>query len=112
MQPIELLVNGVGTTQWIPMDYHRDPFNIGFGVSLGSGVTATYTVQHTFISVPELTNGRVPTGNEIFNHETIVDQTESNDGNYAFPISAMRLNVTVSDGDVSFFVIQAGIRGG
>lgn len=112
MQPVEQLINGAGETDWIPMDYHRDPFNVGFGVSPASGVSATFTVEHTFVPVPDLLSGRIPTDEEIFDHETIVDQTAKADGNYAFPVSAVRLNVSASDGDVTFILIQAGIRGG
>lgn len=112
MRPIEKTVTGVAATDWLPMDYHRDPFNVGIGVSIPAGTTAVYTVQHTFVPVPGLLSGRVPTSDEIFNHETLAGLSASDDGNYAFPVSAVRLNVTASDGSVDVIFTQAGIRGG
>lgn len=108
MQPIRKSQTGVGTTDWIPMDIHRDPFNAGFGVVVDG--TATYSVEHTFW--PNIfTDATVP-ADEVFPHETITAQTDNADGNYAFPVTAVRLNVTAGDGTAELTIIQAGIRGG
>lgn len=106
-QPTSITVTGVDTSEWIPMDYFRTPFNVGLGVTITG--TATYTVQHTFQN-PNNPPGTTPT--RIFNHETLVGQTANADGNYAFPVAAIRIDVTASTGSVTLDVIQSGIRGG
>lgn len=94
-------------TSWIPVNTHATPVNIGFGVFL-TGATATYTVQHTFDDVQDL--NITP---DVFNHAEEVGQTTSQDGNYAFPIRAMRLSVTgFSAGTIEFGWGQAGLRDG
>ena len=68
------------------------------------GGTITYTIQHTFDEVfdPNVT----PTA---FDHSTLASQTANKDGNYAFPVSGVRITVTAGGGSVSMNVIQAGI---
>lgn len=70
-----------------------NPFNIGFG-AITSG-TVTYTVQHTFDGV------------NWFDHESIVDATDNQDGNYAYPVAGIRLSVTAGAGTVTLTTIQA-----
>jgi hypothetical protein len=106
-QPTSVTVTGVATSAWIPMDYFRNPFNVGLGVTITG--TATYTVQHTFEN-PNNPENTTPT--RIFDHETLDDATVNDDGNYAFPVAAIRLDVTASTGSVTLDIIQAGIRGG
>lgn len=108
MKPIVVSQTGVGSTVWIPMDYHRNPFNVGFGVVVTG--TVTYSVEHTFF--PDiLTNAVVPAA-DVFPHDSIVGQTTSQDQNYAFPVSAIRVTVTAGTGSVNMTLIQAGIRTG
>lgn len=79
-------IASVTTSNPIVMDRKQNPFNVGFGVVV-SGVL-TYTVEHTF---DDILNGATATW---FPHSSVVAQTASNDGNYAFPVTAIRLNVT------------------
>lgn len=66
---------------------------VGFGV-VTSG-TVTYTVQHTF------------DGTNWFDHEFTVGKTASDDGNYAFPIAGIRLNVTAGTGTATLTALAA-----
>lgn len=92
-----------GSSQVIPMNLDSTPFNVGFGVVINSG-TPTYSVQHTFDNVldPNVT----PTW---FTHPTIFDETTNQDGNYAFPVAAVKLVITAGSGTATLNLIQAGI---
>ena len=107
-QPVIFTQSGVGSTPFYPTDIHRDPFNIGFGVVVTG--TVNYTVQHTF--VPTLfTDATVPAA-DIFPHDTLVGETANEDGNYAFPVTGVRVTVNSGAGSIKVTFIQAGIRGG
>lgn len=104
MRPITQSRTGVGTTAAVPMDHYISPFNVGFGVVVSGGVT--YTVQHTFDNVFD--SAVTPTW---FNHPVIAAQTTNQDGNYAFPVTAIRLNVTAGAGTATITIVQAGLTG-
>lgn len=111
MRPIRVTVSSATTSAVIPMDTYRDPFNVGIGVSLSAGATLTYTVQHTFDDV--FADSFNPATATWYAHSTLAAKTTSSDGNYAFPITAMRLNVTAfTNGSATMTIIQAGLRGG
>jgi hypothetical protein len=93
------------------MDQYLTPFNVGLGAVITSG-TPTYTVQHTFDNV-FATNYNPATGN-WFNQPDMTAQTTNVDGNYAFPVSAIRLNVTAVTNPtdtVQLSILQAGVMG-
>jgi hypothetical protein len=100
---------GTGSSNVITTDTYISPFNVGFGVVVtNTGDSATnYTVQHTFDN-PQTTPS--PTW---FNHPTVASLTASQDGNYAFPVAAIRVSInSVSGsgtGSVRMTVIQSGI---
>jgi len=96
-------VGSATTSAWIPVDDNKNPFNIGFGVTLGSAVL-TYKVQHTFDNVQDSTVTAV-----AFDHPDVTGKTVNTDGNYAFPVRAIRLNVTAyTSGAAVLTLIQAG----
>jgi hypothetical protein len=102
MRPISVTVSSQTTSSVIPMDYAQNPFSAGLAVVVSAGGTLTYTVQHTFDNVFDSTV--TPTW---FDHEILVGQTTSQDGNYAFNIRAIRLNVTAyTNGSATLTVIQ------
>jgi hypothetical protein len=105
MRPIVLTVAGAGVSLPAVMDIHLTPFNVGFGVSVTG--TVSYTVQHTFDDV--LARDFNPATATWFPHEDLVSQTNNQDGNYAFPVRAIRLNVGSSTGTVTITILQAGI---
>lgn len=92
---------GIGSSAIIPMNLDSTPFNVGFGVVVTGDVT--YTVQHTFDN-PWTTNSPV-----WFDHPTVASEVASADGNYAFPVAAIKVAVTAGDGTAQLTVIQAGI---
>lgn len=100
MRPIRVSQTGVGTSALIPMDYTQAPFSVGVGTVLASG-TATWSVQHTFDDIQDSTVTPV-----WFDNTGISGVTANKDGNYAFPVRAIRLNVTVGTGTVYMILIQ------
>ena len=106
MRPVRVEVTGVDVSAPIPIDQYLNPTNIGLAVVILSG-TATYTVEHTMDDVFD--ENFNPATATWFPHPTMEDLVANADGNYAFPPTACRLNVTISSGgDVRLNVIQAG----
>ena len=88
---------------WIPLNQHSTPFNVGFGCVISG--TPVYKVEHTFDDVqdPDVT----PTA---FVHEDVSAANSDADGNYAFPVAAIRVRATAAPGggSVTITVRQAG----
>ena len=103
MRPQVITQSSAGTSAWIPLDYKQNPFNVGFGV-VASG-TLTYDIEHTFDDV--LQAGVTPTA---FKHSTVTAQTTSKDGNYAFPVRAVRINVTAYTSGSATLTLLQGLR--
>lgn len=80
------LIASVTTSAPLVMDIKQNPFSVGFAVVL-TGV-ATYSVEHTF---DDILAGATPTW---FPNATVAAATASANGNYAFPVTAIRLNMT------------------
>ena len=93
---------GVGASSALAMNDNISPFNVGFGVVVTG--TATYTVQHTF-------DDPAVGFTTWFPHPTIAAKTDNQDGNYAFPVSGIRVLVTAATNGsiVTMNLIQAGI---
>ena len=110
MRPIRKVVGSQAASAVIPMDTYQDPFNVGIGVVLSSGASLTYTVQHTFDDVQsESFSAATATW---YSHASLAAKTASSDGNYAYPITALRLNVTAwAGGTATMTVVQAGMPG-
>ena len=91
---------GVGSSSALVMNTEVTPFNVGFGV-LVTG-TVNYTVQHTFDdpSVGFTT---------WFSHPTVASQSTNQDGNYAFPVTGIKVLVNSGDGTATLKLVQAGI---
>ena len=76
-------------TAWFPLNQYAQPFNVSFGVS-ASETTPYWNIQHTFDDVqdPSITPS-------VFDHIGGVSAdaatTAKFDGNYAFPVAAVRL---------------------
>jgi hypothetical protein len=96
-------IAGTGSSNVLAMDTYISPFNVGFGVVVTG--TVNYTVQHTF------DNPQTVASPTWFDHPTVAAKTASQDGNYAFPVAAIK--VLVNSGTAPFTatltVIQAGI---
>ena len=91
---------GTGSSPALVMNTNISPFNVGFGV-IATG-TVTYTVQHTFDD-PAV-------GFSVwYSHPTIAAKSDNQDGNYAFPVTGIKVLVTAGEGTATMNLIQAGI---
>jgi len=110
MRPIRVTVGSQTASATIPLDTYADPFNVGLAVVLSAGASLTYTVQHTFDDV--YANDFNPATATWFPNAALTDKIASSDGNYAYPITATRLNVTIwTSGTATLTVVQAGMPG-
>lgn len=106
MRPMTLTVTGVASSSVQPMNVNTSPFNVGFGVTLSGSLT--FTVQHTFDDVWSPTFN--PATANWFNHAVVAGATAATDGNYAFPVTAIRIIGTSGAGTATMRLIQAGIQ--
>jgi len=106
MRAITLTASGVAASAVGAMNLNSTPFNVGFGVAVTG--TVTYTVQHTFDDVYAATFN--PSTATWYSHPTVNGLTVSSDGNYAFPVRGIRVNITAGTGSVIFTLLQAGIN--
>jgi hypothetical protein len=170
MRPTSVTVGAAGPSAWIPINRYQTPLNIGFGVTLSSGATLTYKIQHTFddpqetyacqitrstttatvvltdhglvvndsitvsgagapldgtytvASVVDANSVTYTVANSgatvsapgarlakhrVFDHEQVTGKTANEDGNYAYSVCAIRLNVTAyTGGKATLTVIQ------
>lgn len=91
---------GLGSSDALVMNTNCTPFNVGFGVVVEGDVT--YSVQHTFDDpAVGFTNW--------FTHATITSLSADADGNYAFPVTGVKLLVTDGTGTATLNIVQAGI---
>lgn len=91
---------GTGSSSALVMNTNISPFNVGFGVVVTG--TVNYTVQHTF-------DDPAVGFTTWFSHPTIASETTNQDGNYAFPVTGVKLLVNSGDGTAVMNLIQAGI---
>lgn len=91
---------GTGSSSAIPMNTNVTPFNVGFGVVVSG--TVNYTVQHTF-------DDPAVGFTTWFSHPSVAAQTTNDDGNYAFPVTGIKVLVNSGDGTATLKVVQAGI---
>lgn len=87
MRPTSVTVSSQTTSAPIPVNWRAK--NFGLSVFVDVTGTNTSTVQHTFDNIydPAVT----PTW---MDHASLAAMTADEDGNYAFPVRAVRLNVT------------------
>lgn len=91
---------GTGSSSALVMNTNVSPFNVGFGVIVTG--TVNYTVQHTFDDPA--------TGfTTWFDHPTVASQATDQDGNYAFPVTGIKLLVNSGGGTATLKLVQAGI---
>lgn len=85
-------------------DRHLSPFNIGFGAVIAT--TAKFTVLHTFQDPLQTTAAALT----WFPHEFAVQSSANIDGNYAFPVGGICVEISAAnEGGVTATFIQAGI---
>ena len=99
-----------GFTPTLFPDYMIRPFHIGIGV-VANSAALTYSVQHSFDFTGSSTF--ISSNATWFTNTAFSSATGSLDGNYAYPVSAIRLYVTATTtssaaNTVSMTAIQAG----
>lgn len=109
MKAIQTTVLGTANSQAFHMDVFQNPFQVSVACVLNAG-SATWNVQHCFdlaTTLLPLWNGS--TGVTWFNNSGITAATATLSGNYAFPVAAIRLNVTDANAtaSVTVFIDQA-----
>lgn len=89
-------------------DYAVRPFNIGVGITLTATATSIFNVEHTFDYTG---SSAFISSNATWLVNTGINQNScSIAGNYAYPVSAIRLNVTngSTTTSVNMTLISAG----
>lgn len=109
--PFRVTQTGVSTTAGFTStffpDYMIRPFNIGVGTVVNS-TAVTFSVEHTFDYTGS--SAFISSNATWFPNTGITAKSTNTDGNYAYPVTAIRLNVTAgsSTGTVTMTLIQAG----
>lgn len=104
MRPQVVTVGSATTSATLPVDWRQNPFGVSIACVVNGGGTLTYKVQHTLDDVfdPTIT----PTW---LDHSALTGKSANADGNYAFPVKAIRLNVTAyTSGSVTMTLVQSG----
>lgn len=91
--------NAVSSSNWYPVDSYSPLTSI----AVEAVGTVNYTIQHTLDDT--VNSSATPLA---FDHDTLAAQTTTQDGNYAFPISAIRVTINSGAGSVNVTVLQAG----
>ena len=100
MNPVRYTQTGTGAGRAVNLDYRQNPFNVGIGCVVSG--TVTYSVEHTFEDFSSIGASTVWMLNANINGTTATAAT-----NYAFPVTAVRLNNTAGSGSVAITIIQA-----
>lgn len=114
---ITIGTSGVASTPWLRFDTDiPNPFAVGIGTTLVSGAV-NWTVEHTFDKmIPNAGSGYIANAAtytpNTFPNSGITSKAASTDGNYAFPIQAMRLTVNSGAGVVLCQAGQTQVPGG
>lgn len=108
--PKVITVTGLSSTAGFDVflpDYQVTPFNLGLGVVVAA--SNVYNVEHTFdnLGAPSTL---ASTSATWFLHSTLAQLSSNANGNYAFPVRGIRLNVTAgtSTSTVTLTIISAG----
>lgn len=91
---------GSGSSSALVMNTNCTPFNVGFGVVVDG--TVNYTVEHTF-------DDPAVGFTTWFPHPTVAAESADADGNYAFPVTGIRVTVNSGGGTATMNLVQAGI---
>lgn len=91
---------GTGSSSALVMNTNISPFNVGFGVVVSG--TVDYTVQHTF-------DDPAVGFSTWFSHPTVAGESTNQDGNYAFPVTGIKVLVNSGSGTATLKLVQAGI---
>ena len=103
--PALITTNGTGTSSiWFP-DWMQNPFNVGIQCVVTG--TATFNIEHTLDNIEIITSTNPFSGNANATtaanatwvaNPGITSATTTINGNYAFPVRALRINVLSASG--------------
>jgi hypothetical protein len=91
-RPIRVTVGSVAASSSIILNTYNTPLNLGLGVKLDGATTGTYSVEHTFDD--PFASGFASSA-VWYPYTDLTSKTANADGNYSFPVTAVRLNVSV-----------------
>lgn len=103
-QKITLTGNGASAQQSaaIPLNWRDPNFKVSIGIDT-DGSTTTATVQHTFDDPFDVDSAT------WFDHSDLAAKTAKDDGNYAYPVTAVRLSIGATGTDTwTMWVVQGG----
>ena len=107
MRPISKTVSAVASSEPIPLDHYISPANITVDVRV-NGTSVTFAGEYT---TDDIYAAGYDPNDPSSNWSTItgVSGAASVTGNIAFPVTAVRLDVTaIASGSVTMTVIQSG----
>ena len=100
---VEIGISGLCVSPWVTFMQEKR-INIGLFITLSTGASLIYTVEHTSDDIQQLADVVFDT----FPQSDLNSKTVSDDGNYSGPATAYRLNInSFSSGTVKFQSWQA-----
>ncbi len=105
MIPVQKTVNGTGVSVPFIPDIFQNPFQIGIGVAVtgtGNGTTIGWAIEHCFDYSTVMSPTWNGTSNVTWFQNSGLGATTGGtaslqlNGNYAFPVAAIRLNVATA----------------
>lgn len=106
MPSYSVTLGSATTSQAVPVNLKRYKQGVGLIVTLSSGANLTASVQVTGDNVQTPTY--VAASGNWNDHDTLKALTASANGNLAFPVTAVRLNITPwTSGTATLSIIQA-----
>jgi hypothetical protein len=101
-------ISATGASDPYNLDSSISPFNVAIQVYVGVGVTATYSVEYTLDELSLPSGAPNPNVRWTTDPQFPVATAATATGNYAFPISAVRVNVaTISGGGLELKIRQS-----
>jgi hypothetical protein len=96
--------HGAATGDSVVMKQAGSPFDTtGSAITVVDANSFSYTVANTG---PTTAKG-IATMLNVLNHDVLASKTVSDDGNYAYPPTAIRLNATITAGTATMNVVQS-----
>ena len=98
-------VSTTGTTQWVPLDHTKNPFNVSVHAVKASAATATMSLELAFNKEESDI-----AADDVHTHPNMNAVTATSYVNLDKPATFARLNVSaLSGGNVTLHIVQAGI---
>ena len=98
MRPSTISQTGVGYSNPFPLDYVAPTFQVALHATVDGGVV--YSIEHT---LDNILAGEPASWSE---HDAMKDLSVVSDGNYFFPVTAIRINVKSGTGTVNLRIVQ------